>query len=327
MIADLSALFGVERGAVEKDCAFRRRRARRPGRPSPQDHDDLAVGLESGVTVKSLTTLGRSVTSTTARFDAASARARVALLCIVSSKPASRPRRRAPTRSRARARRKAVVSCSVNASSPVIMRVQSAIASSTSPRGSRMPRSSVRMKFCSSVRARLHVARRFAQLGIAGAERHRRPRPQLRHELARVAEDTPVTNRAPDQEAQHVAAVGIRGIDAVRDQERNGARVIGDDAPPLELLSRHTAFVPTAGCAAIKSVKRSVSYIETLPLRERENALEPGTGVDRLARQLGRACRRLRDCTVGRRRSKSRRSDCLCSAVSSGPIAYSGPVS
>ena len=116
---------------------------------------------------------------------------------------------------------------------------------------------------------RLHDARDVvAQFGISRFERPHHRGNEFGEKAVRIAEQTAVANRAPNQEAQHVAAIGIGRIDAVVDQERHGARVVGDDVLPLALLRAARSDVsPTGGCAAMISVKRSVSYIEALPLQ------------------------------------------------------------
>ena len=54
------------------------------------------------------------------------------------------------------------------------------------------------------------------------AELRQRPRPE--------AETPPVHGRAADEPAEDVATKLVRWRDAVRDQERGGTRVLGDDA-------------------------------------------------------------------------------------------------
>ena len=49
-------------------------------------------------------------------------------------------------------------------------------------------------------------------------------------ERLRLAELVAVTDRAPNDPAQHVAAAFVRGQHAIGDQERAGANVIGDHA-------------------------------------------------------------------------------------------------
>ena len=175
-----------------------------------------------------------------------------------------------------------------------------------------MPRSSVRSKVSSSWRSAASIRGRLARSsGYPDASELDDRADELRHESVGIAEQPAVADRAPDQEAQHVAAIGVRRIDAVGDQERHRARVIGDDVLARAVARRPRA--PSCRSAAARrsmSVKRSVSYIDALPLHDREHAFEAGAGVDGLARQFARACRRRRDCTAERRRSKSRRTGC-----------------
>ena len=108
----------------------------------------------------------------------------------------------------------------------------------------------------------------LAQLRIARLERTHDGRHELGEKSVGIAEQPAVANRAADQEAQHEAAIGVRRIDAVVDQERRRAQVVGDDVLPSRAAPAAESDVrPIGGCAATRSVKRSVSYIEATPLQ------------------------------------------------------------
>ena len=63
-------------------------------------------------------------------------------------------------------------------------------------------------------------------------------RRRLGHERLAPPEQPAVTDRAPEQLAQHVAATLVRRQDVVADEERHGARVVGDDLVAEPLGSR-----------------------------------------------------------------------------------------
>ncbi len=78
----------------------------------------------------------------------------------------------------------------------------------------------------------------LAQLGIAGFERTDDRRNELGQKTVGIAEQPSVADGAPNQETQNEAAIGIRRVDAVVDQKRRRAHMIGDDVPPRDLLAR-----------------------------------------------------------------------------------------
>ncbi len=132
----------------------------------------------------------------------------------------------------------------------------------------------------------LHVVQAAGQFRIARLERRDDRAGQLRHELARIAEQTALANRAADQEAQHVAAIGVRRIDAVGDQERHGARVVGDDVAARQLFVRRERGRADAGLRGDQIGEEIGLVHRRFAVDEREDALEAHAGVDRLARQI-----------------------------------------
>ena len=103
---------------------------------------------------------------------------------------------------------------------------------------------------------------------------------------ARIAEQLAVANRAPDQEPQHEAAVGVRRIDAVGDQERRRARMVGDDAPAHQLLGGLQRRLPDRRLRRDQVGEQVGLVHRDLAVRHGQHPLEPGAGIDRLARQL-----------------------------------------
>ena len=83
------------------------------------------------------------------------------------------------------------------------------------------------------------------------------------------AEEPTVTHRAAQQPAQHVAAALVARDDAVGDQERHGARVVGDDAQRrVDALARRRTSRPVISSASAISERRmSVSKFEGTPCR------------------------------------------------------------
>ena len=109
----------------------------------------------------------------------------------------------------------------------------------------------------------------------------------MRHELLGIAQEPAVADRAPDEKTQHVAAIGIRGIDAVGDQEGHGAGVVGDDPPAHELFARRE------GRIVGRRLRRDQIGEQIGLVHRREtvghgkHALEAGAGIDVLRGQFG----------------------------------------
>src|SRR5579884_506699 len=132
----------------------------------------------------------------------------------------------------------------------------------------------------------LDVVQTGRQFGITGCERRDDRRRELRHELARIAQEPAVAYRTPDQEAQNVPAVGIRRVDAVGDQERDRARMIGDDAPAHELLGRRETRSRNRRLRRDEIGEQVGLVHRGPPVGDREHPLETSPRIDRLARQV-----------------------------------------
>ncbi len=125
------------------------------------------------------------------------------------------------------------------------------------------------------------------ELRIAGRERRDDGRHEPREKTARIAEEPPVTDRAPDEETEHVPAVGVARIDAVGDQEGRRTRVIGDDAPADQLLGRSERRLPD-GRLRVDEIREQIGLVHRgEPVRDREDALEAHPRVDILRLELG----------------------------------------
>ena len=100
------------------------------------------------------------------------------------------------------------------------------------------------------------------------------------------AEQTPVTHRPAEQPAQHVAASLVRGQDAVRDHEGDGARVVGEDSErrigALAHAEGRTGDLLGQGDDRAHLVGLEV---RVHALHDRGDALEAHTGIDVLLRQ------------------------------------------
>ena len=70
----------------------------------------------------------------------------------------------------------------------------------------------------------------LGQLRVAGAHQLAHDARELRQEAGLDADPAALQDRAPHDPAQDVAAVLVGGHDAVGDQERHAARVVGEDA-------------------------------------------------------------------------------------------------
>ena len=124
------------------------------------------------------------------------------------------------------------------------------------------------------------------QLGIPRFQRCDDRRNESGEKSVGIAEQPPVANRAPNEKPQHVAAIGVRRIDAVVDEERHRARMIGDDVAAHALLGlrERRPDVRLGG----HDVGEQVGIVHRrLAVADREHALEAGAGIDRLAREFG----------------------------------------
>ena len=96
-----------------------------------------------------------------------------------------------------------------------------------------------------------------------------------------------VPHRAPHDLAQHVAAPFVRRHDAVGDEERRRARVIGDDAH-RDVGRRHRLVVGVTRHLADRVEQRHEQrrvVVRRRALHHRADALEAHAGVDRRRRQ------------------------------------------
>ena len=109
---------------------------------------------------------------------------------------------------------------------------------------------------------------------------------EARQERALDADPAALLDRAAHDAAQHVAAVLVRRHDAVGDQERHPARVVGEDAQravDVELARRSGA----RQLLAEPDQRQELVGLEhrRRVLQDRRHAVEPQAGVDVLLRQ------------------------------------------
>ena len=146
-----------------------------------------------------------------------------------------------------------------------------------------MPFSSVSPKRSSSGLQHLRDARLVARAAPDTRRPSARSRSvdQLVEERLLLAELVAVADRAADDPAQHVAAAFVAGNDAVDDQERARADVVGDD---LERRVVEVGRVPVSRAAALISVLEQVDLVVRVHvLQHRGEALEAHAGVDATA--------------------------------------------
>ena len=87
----------------------------------------------------------------------------------------------------------------------------------------------------------------LVQLGVRGAHRLAHDLREARQEARLDADPAALHDRAPHQPAQHVAAVLVGRHDAVGDEERHAARVVGEDPQrAVGVLGRRRRPGPTA---------------------------------------------------------------------------------
>ena len=111
--------------------------------------------------------------------------------------------------------------------------------------------------------------------------------------LCGQADVAPVQRRAADEAPQNVAATFVGRHDAIRDAERHGADVVGDD--PLGQRRRLLAVFAHELDQRCENVR--LEHVG-LALEDEADALEPHPGVDR--RQLERHERSVGDATLDR---------------------------
>ncbi len=95
-------------------------------------------------------------------------------------------------------------------------------------------------------------------------------------------------DRAPDDPAQHVAAALVRRRDAVGDEERHPAAVVGEDTVRLRRRGRVAELDAALGCDPVHDRLVAVGLVDGAVrdvLDDRRQALEPHPRVDVLLRQ------------------------------------------
>ena len=126
----------------------------------------------------------------------------------------------------------------------------------------------------------------LVQLRVRGAH-------QLAHEVRVAGQEAgldpdppPLHDRAPHQPAQHVAAVLVRGHDAVGDDEAHPARVVGEDAQRAVGLEG-LPVAPAGELLAEVDQRADLVGLEhrRRALHDRRHAIEAEPGVDVLGRQ------------------------------------------
>jgi hypothetical protein len=126
----------------------------------------------------------------------------------------------------------------------------------------------------------------LVQLGIRGAHQLAHDAGEARQEAGLDADLPALHDRAPHQPAQHVAAVLVGRYDAVGDEERHTARVVGEDAQRAVGVLRLTVG-PTRELLAQRDERADLVGLEDRrrALHDRREPVEPQAGVDVLRRQ------------------------------------------
>jgi hypothetical protein len=126
------------------------------------------------------------------------------------------------------------------------------------------------------------------ELGVGRAHELAHDAREPRQEARLDADPAALEDRAAHDPAQDVAAILVGGHDAVRDQERHAARVLGEDAQRavgvVVLVVRAAAEL----LAELDQRQEEVRLVHGVgALLEHGHALEPKSGVDVLGRQRG----------------------------------------
>ena len=179
------------------------------------------------------------------------------------------------------------VSCSANASVPSISCVQSSHRAIHEPveHGEPALERPVEGLFFERERP-LDASGVRPQFGISGLERRDDGRYQRGQKAVRIAEQFTVSNGAADQKPQHVPAIGVRGIDAVVDEKRDRARVIGDDVLPDALLGGIERRLSRLGLRGDQIGKEIRVVHRSAAVANGKHSLEARARVDRLARKF-----------------------------------------
>ncbi len=130
-----------------------------------------------------------------------------------------------------------------------------------------------------SLRRQLRVGRRQEVQGAVG---------ELIEEGRLQSQRPAAVDRAAHDPAEHVAALLVRGDDAVGDQRRRPARVVGDDAHRSGGLA---ALVVGAARELLREIDQRADGVDVVDgagvLEDQGHPLHPHPGVDVLHRQLG----------------------------------------
>ncbi len=125
------------------------------------------------------------------------------------------------------------MSCSVNASVPDSTVAPDAVVALAASSNSREPDASVRLNAVSSATAMRWIrSKSVTSSGYDGPIASRTVVIRLADDRVVDAEQLGRADHAAQQPAQHVAAAVVAGADAVADEDRRGAAVVGDDPVP-----------------------------------------------------------------------------------------------
>ena len=126
----------------------------------------------------------------------------------------------------------------------------------------------------------------LVQLGVGGAHQLAHDAGEARQEGVLDPDPPTLHDRAAHQAAQHVAAILVGGDDAVGDQERHAARVVGEDP------QRAVGLLGLAVGAARELLAERDQRTDLVGLEDRRRSLhdrrepvQPEPGVDVLRRQ------------------------------------------
>ena len=163
------------------------------------------------------------------------------------------------------------------------------------------------------------------QLGKGAAHLRDERRDETPHHRVLRPEQVGVAHGAAHDPAQHVAAALVRGQDAVGDQERGRAQVVGDH-PVVDAARPVGVAVGGVGRRLDQRPHQVGVEVVVLALQDRTDALEPHAGVDRGARAAGRgapsSC--CSNCMKTRFQISMKRSP-SSSGLPGGPPGISGP--
>ena len=180
------------------------------------------------------------------------------------------------------------MSCRVNASVPDSTEVPACFVALAASSNSREPDASVRLNAVSSATAMRWIrSKSLTSSGYDGPIASRTVAIDVADDRLFDPQQLCRPDHAAQQAAQHVAAAVVAGADAVGDDDRRGAAVVGDDPVP-DVVFVVALAVPARRDARdeVDDRAQQIRLVDVVDaLQQARDALDAHAGVDVLARQ------------------------------------------